>query len=57
MTKQKKPKTGDTLGWVVLSEGGQILDSFETRYSARRCKRRWAKDGKRYFLGRIKIVA
>ncbi|CAL1778375.1 hypothetical protein BRC2024_HCTLARHO_CDS_0107 [Acinetobacter phage vB_AbaS_Silvergun] len=56
MTKQKKPKTGDVVGWVVVSEEGQVLDEWNTRQKARKSKQRWAKDGERYYIGRIKIV-
>lgn len=57
MTKQKKPKTGDTLDWLVVSESGQVLEQLTTRDAARKSKRRWSRDGRRYYIARIKIVA
>ena len=57
MTKQKKPKTGDTLDWLLVSESGQVLEQLTTREAARKGKRRWSRDGNRYYIGRIKIVA
>lgn len=35
MTKQKKPKTGDVVGWAVISRSGSISTTAETRGEAR----------------------
>ncbi len=35
MTKQKKPKTGDVVGWAVISRVGAIATTAETRKEAR----------------------
>lgn len=43
MTKQKKPKTGDVVGWVVVTASGRIspTDCFPRRESARKAKDNW----------------
>lgn len=43
MTKQKKPKTGDVVGWVVITKSGRIIagDCFHRRESARKAKDNW----------------
>lgn len=35
MTKQKKPKTGDVVGWVVVDRDGDIYDQMDSRKYAR----------------------
>lgn len=35
MTKQKKPKTGDVAGWVVLDRDGDVYDQSDSRKEAR----------------------
>lgn len=35
MTKQKKPKTGDVVGWLVLDRDGDIYDQADNRKDAR----------------------
>lgn len=38
MTKQKKPKTGDVVGWAtVCKETGWITGTWLSRAAARRC--------------------
>lgn len=36
MTKQKKPKTGDVVGWVVVDGQSYIYDENPTRDDARK---------------------
>lgn len=36
MTKQKKPKTGDVVGWLVVDRDGDIYDQCDSRKCARR---------------------
>lgn len=48
MTKQKKPKTGDVVGWVVIDNEGDVRSDpyHETRKSARKDAKefaRWSK--------------
>ncbi|WWA79526.1 hypothetical protein Kintu_gp34c [Xanthomonas phage Kintu] len=35
MTKQKKPKTGDVVGWAVVNANGAIATTEPTRKDAR----------------------
>jgi len=35
MTKQKKPKTGDVVGWAAVNRAGRLFDTFATRKDAR----------------------
>lgn len=36
MTKQKKkPKTGDVVGWVIVSKYGSVVDEVDSRQYAR----------------------
>lgn len=35
MTKQKKPKVGDTVGWSLVDVNGTLCGTYETRDSAR----------------------
>lgn len=56
MTKQKKPKTGDFVGWAVVNDRGVICDYYCNREQARRAKARWVKDeGSTYYLARVNI--
>ena len=56
MTKQKKPKTGDVVGWAVVNDRGVICDYYCNREQARRAKARWSKDeGSIYYLGRVSV--
>lgn len=43
MTKQKKPKTGDVVGWMVLcAETGGCINNYATRREAR--ERAWREE-------------
>lgn len=35
MTKQKKPKTGDVVWWVIVNRVGGVYDFYDTRKNAR----------------------
>lgn len=58
MTKQKKPKTGDVVGWAVISRVGSIYGTYESRKEARGAKTDADEWGcaKPYRIGKI-IVA
>lgn len=43
MTKQKKPKTGDVVGWGVMDGFGDISGPYKTRAKARRIADNWDK--------------
>jgi len=59
MTKQKKPKTGDVTGWVVIDKYGFIRSDpfWRTRIQARRHAAIWDKSCKLFAPFRVaKIV-
>lgn len=39
MTKQKKPKTGDVVGWVVVNNEWSIESHCSSRYVARKVRK------------------
>lgn len=58
MTKQKKPKTGDTLIWAVATRHGQILETRKTRREARKSRDCWSRDagGYGYYVARVVLA-
>lgn len=35
MTKQKKPKTGDVVGWAIINRTGATYETYRYRHQAR----------------------
>lgn len=56
MTKQKKPKVGDTVGWVVITSIGGIVSWYPSRLKARdRVWREKYSDERGYRIAKIVI--
>lgn len=57
MTKQKKPKTGDVVGWMVVGESGGVVDWYATRIEARyRVLEEGSSNGRKYRIAKIVLA-
>lgn len=54
MTKQKKPKTGDVVGWGVINNEFTIESQCSSRYVARKVRK--SLDGGSKWLAPFKVV-